>query len=206
MKLVTIARFSNIFGAIVWFLGLPVVVVYSTPFSSDATYLLFGVVIALLGLAAMPLVLAYPFTSLGPLISVVRGLGVIAGVALVVAGALLIAGSTGFLGDKAPSWTSQAAVIGVMGFFVWVLLVSYSTRHSTALGRVFWLGILAGASVLVPTLISVLVFLLDPGFIATDATIPLDMILALLTWSCLPIWLIALSVKMPAARDTLKLG
>jgi hypothetical protein len=201
MKLVTVARFSSILGAIVWVLGLPVVAIYSVPFTSDATYLVFGVVVALLGLAAVPIALTYPFTSSGPLIRTVKGLGVLACVVLVVCGALLIAGSTGLLGDKAPSWITEAPVIGVIVFFVWVLLVSVFARRSTTLGPwVFWLGILAGASVLVPILVSALVFFLDPAFIATDATIPLDLLLTLLTWWSLPIWLIALAVKMRAAQ------
>jgi hypothetical protein len=202
MKLVTLARCSSIVGAIVWVLGLPVVAIYSVPFTSDATYLLFGVVVALLGLAAVPIALAYPFTSSGPLISMISGLGVLACVALVVSGALLIGGSTGLLGDKASSWITEAPVAGVIAFFVWVLLVSVFTRRSTTLGPwVFWLGILAGASVLVPILISALLFLLDPTFIATDATIPLDLLLTLMTWWCLPIWLIALAVKMRTAHN-----
>jgi hypothetical protein len=201
MKLVTLARFSSLIGAIVWVLGLPVVAIYSVPFTSDATYLVFGGVVALLGLAAVPIALAYRFTSSGPLISMIRALGVLTCVALVVSGALLIAGSTGLLGDKAPSWITEAPVIGVIGFFVWVLLVSVSTRRSTTLGPwVFWLGILAGASVLVPILISALLFFLDPAFIATDATIPVDLLLTLMTWWCLPIWLVAFAVKMRAAQ------
>jgi hypothetical protein len=181
---------------------LPLVAVYSVPFASDATYLVFGGVIALLGLAVLPLVLAYPFTTSGPLTSTIRGLGVLACVALVVTGALLVGGSTGLLGDKAPSWISGAPVFGVIGFFVWVLLVTSATRRSTTLGLwVFWFGILAGASVLVPILISVLVFWLNPTFIATKATIPFDLLLTLLTWWCLPIWLIALAVKMTAAHS-----
>jgi hypothetical protein len=202
MKLVTLARYSSILGAIVWVFGLPVVAVYSVPFVSDATYLVFGVVVALLGFAVVPIALAYPFTSSGPLISMVRGLGVFACVALVVSGALLIGGSTGLLGDKAPSWITEAPVIGVIAFFVWVLLVSVFTRRSTTLGPwAFWLGLLAGASVLVPILISALLFFLDPTFIATDATIPLDLLVTLMTWWCLPIWLVALAVKMRAAHN-----
>jgi hypothetical protein len=202
LKPVTLARFSAILGAIVWVLGLPVVAIYSVPFTSDATYLVFGGVVALLGLAAVPVALAYPFTSSRPLISMIRGLGVLACVALVVSGAFLLGGSTGLLGDKAPSWITEAPVIGVIAFVVWVLLVSVFTRRSTTLGPwVFWLGILAGASVLVPILISALLFFLDPAFIATDATIPLDLLLTLLTWWSLPIWLTALAVKMRAAHN-----
>ena len=201
MKLVTVARFSNILGAVVWVLGMPLFVVYSVPFVSDATYLIFGGVIALLGLAVLPLVLAYPFSTSGPLITVTKGLGVLACVALVVGGALLVGGSTGLLGYTAPSWLPGAPLYGVIGFFVWILLVSSFTPHSTTLGLwVAWFGILAGASVLAPIVISVLMFWLNPTFIATNATIPFDLLLSLLAWWCLPIWLIALAVKLRTAR------
>ncbi len=200
--MVTIARFSNIVGAIVWILGLPLVALSSVPFSSDATYFAFGAVTVLVGLATTPLVLAYPALSPAPapLVGLVRAMGVAVCVALVVTGGLLVAGSTGLLGDKAPSWVPDAPAIGVVAFFIWILVASYSTRRSTILGRwVFWLGILAGGSVLVATFISALVSFLDPGFIATDATIPFDLVLVLFTWLCLPAWLIALTVRMRAA-------
>jgi hypothetical protein len=201
MKLVTVARFSNILGAIVWVLGLPLVVAYSTGLTSDAMYLVSGGVIALLGLAVVPLVFAYPFRTSGPLIRMVRGLGLLACVVLVVGGALLIGGSTGRLGDTAPSWIPDVTLYGVIGFFVWILLISSFTPRSTALGLwVAWFGILAGASVLAPIVISVVVFWLNPSFITTDATIPLDLLLTLLTWWGLPIWLIALAVKMRAVH------
>jgi hypothetical protein len=202
MKLVNVARFSNILGAIVWVLGLPLVVVYSVPFVSDATYFMFGGVIALLGLAVLPLVFAYPFRASGPLIRMVRGFGLLACLVLVVGGALLIGGSTGRLGDTAPSWIADAPLYGVIGFFVWILLVSSFTPRSTALG--LWVasfGIFAGGSVLAPILISILVFWLNPAFISTDATIPFDLLGSLLAWWGLPIWLIALAVKMRSALD-----
>jgi len=50
-------------------------------------------------------------------------------------------------------------------------------------------------------------FFLNPGFVTTDTTIPVDLILSLifglLLWWCLPIWLIALAAKMPAKRHDL---
>jgi hypothetical protein len=197
--MVMVARFSSIVGAAVWVLGLPVVVVYSIPFSNDATYFAFGLVIAFLGLATTPTVLAYPASSSWMDTSIVRGLGVVACVALVVTGALLVAGSAGLLGERAPSWVPDATVIAVAGYFAWILVASYSTRRSTVLGRwVFWLGMLAGLSILLSTLISALLFFLDPGFMVTNATIPLLMISSLLTWLALPIWLIALTVRMRA--------
>lgn len=205
MNVVTIARFSNIVGAIVWIIGLPLVALSTVPFSSDATYFAFGAVSVLVGFATTPLVLAYPALSPAPepLVGLVRVMGVAVCVVLVVTGALLMAGSTGLLGDKAPSWVPDAPVVGVVAFFTWILVASYSTRRSAILGRsVFWLGILAGGWVLVSTFISVLVSFLDPGFMATDATIPFDLALVFFIWLCLPAWLIALTVRMRAAgRD-----
>jgi hypothetical protein len=202
VNVVTIARFSNIVGAIVWIIGLPLVALSTVPFSSDATYFAFGAVSVLVGFATTPLVLAYPALSPAPepLVGLVRVMGVAVCVVLVVTGALLMAGSTGLLGDRAPNWVPDAPVIGLVAFFVWVLLASYSTRRSTILGRwVFWLGILAGGSLLVASFISALVSFLDLGFIATDATIPFDLALDLLAWLCLPAWLMALTVRMRAA-------
>jgi hypothetical protein len=196
VKLAGLARFSSVLGATVWVLGLPLVVASSVPFASDGTFFLFGLVSVLLGLAVMPIALTYPPRSPGWLISVVRGVGVMACVALVATGVLLVGGSTGLLGNRAPSWISGAPLVGLIGFFVWVLLASYSAHRSTTFGRwVFWLGILAAASVLVPIVISVLVFFLDPGFMDTNATIPLSLLSAVLTWWCLPIWLIALAAR-----------
>ncbi len=203
MKLSAVARFSIVIGALVWVLGLPVFVISSTPFVSDTTYLVFGCVIGVLGLAVLPLALAYPVTSSRPRISVVKGLGALACIAMVVSGALLAMASIGLLGDRAPGWIPDAALICVTGFFAWILLVSVAGRLSTTLGSwAFWLGILAGGSVLLPILILVLMFFLNPGFVTTDTTIPVDLILSLffglLIWWCLPIWLIALAAKMPA--------
>lgn len=196
MRLVTVGRFSAVLGAIVWLLGLPLIAVSAVPFTSDATFFVFGLLSVLLGLAGTPIALTYPASSPTRLISIVRGIGVMACIALVATGVLLVGGSTGLLGNRAPSWISGAQVVGLIGFFVWVLLASYSARRSTTFGRwVFWLGILAAASVLVPIVITVLVFFLDPGFMDTNATIPLSLLSAVLTWWCLPIWLIALAAR-----------
>jgi hypothetical protein len=177
-----------------------VVISAATPFSSDAPYFWFGIVVALLGLAATPVVLAHPRASRAPLSRVVRGLGAIACLALVVTGALLTGGSTGLLGDRAPIWVPDAAAISVTGFFVCVLVASYSARRSTSLGRwVFWLGVVAGASLLLPILITVLMFFIDPGFMVTDATIPFEAVSALMAWLCLPAWFVAIAVGPRAA-------
>jgi hypothetical protein len=197
MNLVTIARYSSIAAAIVWVLGLPMVVISVTPFSSDATYFWFGLIAALLGLAATPVALAYPGPSPASSGGVIRGLGAVACLALVLSGALLVGGSTGLLGDKAPTWIPDATGISVTGFFVWVVLASYSTRRSTSLGRwVFWLGVLSGASLVLPTVISVLMGFLAPGVIVTDASLPLAVISGLLIWFCLPAWFVAVAVRM----------
>jgi hypothetical protein len=201
MTLVKVARFTSVLGAIVWLLGLPLIGVSAALFFSDGSFYLVGALSVLLGLVAAPIALAHPAESGGPSVVIARGLGLVASGALVVTGALLVAGSTGRLGNTAPGWIPGAAAIGLIGFFVWVLVASLSTRHSTTLGQgVFWLGILAGASVLVPTLISVLLFFFDPGYISTNSTIPFDLLLALLTWLSLPIWLIALAVRLQRGR------
>ena len=130
---------------------------------------------------------------------VVKVLGLAACAALVLAGTLLVAGSSGILGERAPDWIEGAAVAGVIGYFAWVVMASYSTRRPDVLGVwVFWLGMLAGISVVVQPLISVLMSVIDPGFVVSNATIPLVVISGLLIWLCLPAWLIALTIKMRA--------
>jgi len=113
----------------------------------------------------------------------------------------LTAGSMGRLGDSAPSWIPDASAIGVIGYFAWVLLVSGLTRRSSGPGRwTFWLGILGSASVLVQALVSILLFYLYPGFVSTNATISFEFAFALLTWLCLPAWLIVLAVQIRRAQ------
>jgi hypothetical protein len=197
--MVTAVRFSNVVAATLWVIGLPVVVITANPFVSDATYFVFGLVIVLLGLATTPMARAYPESTSALPTGFVRGFGVVACAALVVAGALLMAASAGLLGDRAPSWVSDPTLVAVPGYFAWILVASYSTRRSPALGRwVFWLGVLAGLSILVQLVISALTFTLDPGFMVTNATIPLVLISSLVTWFGLPVWLIALAVRLRA--------
>jgi len=190
-EVVTIARFSSLLGAAVWFVGLPIIVMSDAIFVSDATYFWVGIVIAVLGVAMAPIVFAYPGGSPLQLARAVTGLGVLASLGLVLSGALLIGGSVGLLGDRAPGWIPNASAIGLTGLFVWIVLATYFTRRSAMLGRAaYWFGMLAGASWLATVLDSVLIS------VHTNATIPIDMISALLAWLCLPAWLIALAVRM----------
>jgi hypothetical protein len=199
MALLTIARISSIAAAIVWALGLPLVAISAFPFSSDPTYFLFGLVSMLVGLAAIPIALAYPGPSPARLTMVVRVSGAIASLTLVLTGTVLVSGAVGFLGDRAPLWITDASLFGLLGFFAWILLASYSTRTSNSLGGwVFWLGLLAGVSVPIPILVSLLLSFLEPSYTDTNATIPFVMISALATWLCLPAWLVALSLRMPS--------
>jgi hypothetical protein len=196
---VSVARFTSIAAAVVWVLGLPFTLISAAPFSSDATYFIFGLLIALLGIASTPIALAYPVPSGTPRTRLVRVLGAIACLALVLTGTLLAGGSAGLLGDTAPTWITGAAVIGLLGFFVWILLANLSTRRS-AMGRwVFWLGIAASASILVPTsIVAVVTFVLGPSLTFTNATIPLAIGSDLTIWLFLPAWLVALAVRMRA--------
>ena len=191
MSSVTIARLSCLVGAAVWFLGLPIAVMSAVPFASDATYFWIGIVVTVLGVVMAPIAFAYPAGSPLRLARIVVGLGLLVCVGLVLSGAPLVAGSVGLLGAKAPGWISNASALALTGFFVWVLLASYSTRRSPMLGRgTFWFGMLAGMSWLLAGLDSVVIS------VHTNATIPIDMISALLAWLCLPAWLIALATRM----------
>jgi hypothetical protein len=191
MSSVTIARLASLVGAAVWFLGLPIVAMSGVLFVSDATYLWIGIVVTVLGVVIAPVVFAYPSGSPLKSARVVIGLGVLTCAGLVVSGALLVGGSVGLLGDKAPSWIPNASPIALTGLFVWILLASYSSRRSAILGRApFWLGMLASGSWLLAALDSVVIS------VHTNATIPIDMISALLAWLCLPAWLVALAMRM----------
>jgi hypothetical protein len=175
----------------VWFLGLPIVVMSEAVFVSDATYFWIGIVVSVLGVALAPVAFAYPAGSPLQLARMVSGLGMLACVCLVLSGALLVGGSVGLFGDKAPGWIPNIPGLALTGFFVWVLLASYSTRRSPMLGRAaFWFGMATGTSWLLAGLDSVVIS------VHTNATIPIDMISALLAWLCLPAWLIALAVRM----------
>jgi hypothetical protein len=198
MKLVLIARVCCVTAAVVWVLGLPVVALSSVPFSSDGSYFLLGLVIVLVGLAEAPIALAYPGPRGLLLGEIVPGLGIVTSLALVLSGFGLIAGAIGYLGDKAPSWVAGLAGLGLVGFFVWVVLASYVARDSESLGRsIYWLGILAGGSVLIPALFYTMVFFLNINFVSTNATIPFQLLSSVLVWLCLPIWLIVLAIRMP---------
>lgn len=193
-----VARFTSIAAAVVWLVGLPFTLIAALPFSSsDATYLTFGLLITLMGVAAMPVALAYPGRAWIQLTRLVRVSGAIACLALVLMGALLTSGAAGLLGDAAPAWITDGAVIALAGFFVWILLASLSSRRS-AMGRwVFWLGVAASASILVPTaVVAVATFLFGPNLTFTNATVPLAIGSDVAIWLFLPAWLVALTVRM----------
>ena len=190
-EMVTVARFSSLLGAAVWFFGLPIIVMSEAIFVTDATYFWVGILAAVLGVAMTPIVFTYPRGARLQLARALSGLGVLASVALVLSGALLVGGSLGVLGERAPGWIPNTSAIALTGLFVWIVLATYSTRRSAMLGgAVFWFGMLAGASWLATALDSVVIS------VHTNATIPIDMISALLAWLCLPAWLIALAVRM----------
>ena len=204
---VTIARFSSVVGAVVWIVGLPIYAASAGIFiSTDASYFWFGLVTALTGLFATPVAWIYPAQPL--LLSyTVRWLGVVASIGMLATGALLVAGASGWLGDKAPQWITSAPEIFLTMFFVWVLLASYLARRSTMLGRtVFWLGMLASAAFLALILISALVFYYDPGFVLTNGTSELSLILSVLIWWSLPAWLIVFAARMRSGREPVSAG
>ncbi|HEV2034697.1 MAG TPA: hypothetical protein VGU71_10970 [Candidatus Dormibacteraeota bacterium] len=205
--MITIARISSVVGAVVWIVGLPIYAASSGIFvSSDLAYFWFGVVTALTGLFATPVALAYPASPV-PWSYAVRGLGAVACVGLLVTGALLVAGASGWLGDRPPHWITSAPEIFLTMFFVWVLLASYCARRSVTLGRlVSWLGTLAGSSFLVLFLVSLLVSYYDPGFVFTNGTSELSLVLSFLIWWFLPAWLIVFAARMRSGPEPVSTG
>ena len=201
-----IARVSSVVGAVVWIVGLPIFAVSSGIFITDASYFWFGLVTALTGLFATPVAWIYPAPPV-PLSYVIRGLGVVACIGMLVTGALLVAGASGWLGDKPPHGITSAPEIFLTLFFVWVLLASYFARRSTMLGRtVFWLGMLASAAFLALILIPALVFYYDPGFVLTNGTSELNLILSVLIWWSLPAWLIVFAARIRSRPEAVSVG
>jgi hypothetical protein len=204
---VTFARVSSVVGAVVWIVGLPIYAASAGIFiSSDASFFWYGLVTALTGLFATPVALTYPAPRV-PLSYAVRGLGVVACVGMLMTGTLLVAGASGWLGDRAPHWITATPEIFLTLFFVWVLLASLFGRRSTTLGRsVYWLGMLAASSFLVLILISLLVFYYDPGFVITNGTSELSLVLSFAIWLSLPAWLVVFAARMRTGQEPVRAG
>jgi hypothetical protein len=197
--LMAIARLSSAIAAMVWFFGLPIMGLAGV-LPSDAEYRWMGMIWALLGLTLGPLVIAYGRPRLTSLGEIVGTVGLIVCLALMLAGILLVLGSTGFWGEKAPTWIASVAGIPLIGLFVWVLLASASTRSSTMLGRqAYRLGVLTAVSFFISCGSGLLLYVVSPGFVITNATIPFLMISFILIWLGLPSWLTALAVRLRAS-------
>jgi hypothetical protein len=193
---IAVARVSSVAGAIAWLLGLPIAAL-SAVIPSDAEYFWEGVVGTIVGLAIAPLALVYVAPSSTSLTRLIQGSGMIVSAVLVFADGLLVLAAMGYVGEKAPSWIPSSAGIGLVALALWILLASISRRDSNApRGAVFWLGVIAAVTLLCPLCVAALIFLFDPRYVSTDATIPLEMLVAVAFWWFLPIWLIAVAVSM----------
>lgn len=184
-------RVGGTVGAIAWLIGLPLLGAVSV-IPSDAGYFMAGLVGAVLGCCVVTVTFAPAFRiaqarqpSTLPLV------GVAVGLFLAGTSALEVLASEGALEAPAPGWIPQSADAAVAALFLWIVASSVVLRR--ALGNALtWLGILCGATLLASALESM------PGFVHTNATIPLDFLLAAALWLSLPAWLVVFAWRTPS--------
>ena len=195
--MVRTARFTGAVGAVIWLVGTPVVAIAAVPFPSDAEYLYMGILAALLGLTLAPVVLAIGGPMPSPKRTVVRLSGLAVCIALILSGVVLLAAVQGWLGEAVAHQTPSAAISVFIALFVWIGLASYALRGSTTIERwTFRLGLISGASCVVPVLISIVMFYFAKDFVFTNATVLPILLFDLLLWASLPAWLTAVVFGM----------
>lgn len=187
-----LARVSGVLGALVWFVGAPLVALAGT-IPSDAEYFWMGAVGAILGLALAPVIMAISGTSPTGTRAIVRASGFAVCAALAVSGSLMILAADGRLGNRAPSWVPGSADIVLVALFAWIGLASFALRGPSAIDRaVFWLGILTAASFLIPILASILLTSITGTFVFSLPFFIADLVM----WVALPVWLTAIVVRL----------
>ncbi len=91
----------------------------------------------------------------------------------------------------------DTAVLVFVALFVWISVASIALRGPSTIERgIFWLGLLTGASCVVPVLASILMFYFARGFVVTNATILPFLLVDLLLWVSLPAWLTVVVVGL----------
>jgi hypothetical protein len=119
-------------------------------------------------------------------------------VALIPSGLMLVLAADGRFGERAPGWISLPAFASIAALFAWISLASIALRGPSTIERgIFWLGLLAGASLLLPLLASIVMFYVARDFVDTDLTILPALLIALLAWVSFPAWMIAVIVGLP---------
>jgi len=197
------ARFTGASAAIIWFIGAPLVSLAGVPFPSDAQHFLIGAIAALLGLTLAPVTVAIGGAIRGRIKPIIRFSGLAICLALIASGAVLVLAVKGRFGERAPDWVSLPAFVCSAALFVWISAASIALRGRSTLERwIFWLGLLTGASLLVPFLVSILMFYFVRDFVITNATILPLLLVDLLLWLSLPVWLTTIVIRLSARGGT----
>lgn len=185
-----IARITGAIAALTWLIGAPLFSLAGVPFPSDAQYVVLGLLAALLGLTLAPVTLVIGGTTQSHVRAIVRSSGLAICVALVASGVVLVLAANGRLGDQAPDWIPDPAFVSLAALFLWISLASWASRGPSTIERgAFWLGLLTGASCLVPFVASILMFFFVRDFVVTNATILPFLLVDLILWISLPVWL-----------------
>jgi hypothetical protein len=191
-----IARITGIFAALIWVVGAPLVVLAGVPFPSDAQYLVIGAIAALLGLTMAPVALAIGGPIPSRKITLVRISGLAVFIALITTGVMLILAVEGWFGARAARTIADTAFFVLVAPFCWITVASIALRGRSTVERwIFWLGVLTGATCLVPVVAAISMFYFAKGFVLTNATIVALLIIELALWACLPAWITAVLVR-----------
>jgi hypothetical protein len=191
------ARITAALAAAAWFIGAPLVSLAGVPFPSDAQYVLIGVIAVLLGLSLAPVTLVIGRAMRGRTKNFVRLSGLAICTALIPSGVLLVLAAAGRLGERAPDWSTAPAIVCIAALFLWVGLASFSFRGPSKIERgLFWVGLLTGALALATLVASILMFYFVRDFVYTNATVLPLFLVDLLLWLSLPVWLIAVVIRL----------
>jgi hypothetical protein len=194
---VLIARVTGVIAIIIWFIGAPLVVLAGVPFPSDTEYLYMGTLAAILGLSLAPVtqMIGGPVPSHRK--AFVRFSGLAVCIALIASGAVLILAAGGRLGDGVTRLVPDTAVVVFVALFVWIGVASVALRGPSTIDRgIFWLGLLAGASVALPMVAAILMFYFAKDFVVTNATVLPFLLIDLLVWVSFPAWLTVVVVSL----------
>jgi hypothetical protein len=127
----------------------------------------------------------------------VRLSGLAVCIALIASGAVLMLAAGGLLGDGVTRLVPDTTVVVFVALFVWIGLASIALRGPSTIDRgIFWLGLLAGASVTLPVVASILMFYFAKDFVVTNATVLPFLLIDLVVWVSLPAWLTAVLVSL----------
>src|SRR5260370_40141632 len=191
------ARFSGALAAVIWLVGTPVVAIAGVPFPSDAEYVYMGLLATLLGFTLAPVVLAIGEPMRSRKRTVVRLSGLVVCIGLILSGVVLLAAVQGWLAEDVAHQSPSMAITVFIALFVWIGLASYALRGPTTVERwTFRLGVLSGASCVVPVLIGIVIFYFAKDFVFTNATVLPILLFDLLVWTSLPAWLMAVVFGM----------